>query len=161
MQEFKVKVATAKDIDVLVHQRHMMFDDMARQSHRHPHTVEEYRLGDSSFRKWALQKIREKLLRCYLVVDRSGEVAGGGGVWLREVQPSPGHDVGLMPYLLSMFTEPKFRRKGVASLIVREAERWARSNGYPRMSLHASHKGRKVYTKLGWKRGWEMYTELL
>ena len=51
-------------------------------------------------------------------------------------------------------------RKGVARLVVKEAERWARANGYPSMNLHTSKKGRKVYKRLGWERGWEMCTEL-
>jgi len=154
MKGFTVRLATASDIDVLVRQRHLMFEDMR------PRTEEEHRIGDAAYRKWALRKMRKGLLRCFIVTDGKGEVAGGGGVWLREVQPSPGHDARLMPYLLSMFTDPKFRRKGVATLVVREAERWARENGYSEMNLHASRKGRKVYAKLGWKRSWEMYAEL-
>jgi GNAT superfamily N-acetyltransferase len=153
MKTFRVRVATTKDIDVLVRQRHMMFEDMR------PRTAEEHLVGDRAYREWAVGKMKKGHLRCYLVTDKKGEVAGGCGIWLREVQPSPGHGSRLMPYLLSMFTEPKFRRKGVATLVVKEAERWARASGYPSMNLHASKKGRKVYKKLGWKRGWEMYTE--
>jgi len=154
MRGFKVRVATAKDIDLLVEMRHKMFEDMR------PRTAEEHRIGDRAYRKWALQKMRDGRLRCYIVNDGKGAPAGGGGVWLREVQPSPGHDARLMPYLLSMFTEREFRRKGVATLVVKEAERWARAGGYPVMNLHPSKEGRKVYAKLGWKRSWEMYMEL-
>jgi GNAT superfamily N-acetyltransferase len=154
MKKFRVRVATMKDIDALVRQRHMMFEDMR------PRTAEEHRVGDRAYKKWAVGKMKKGHLRCYLVTDEKGEVAGGGGIWLREVQPSPGHGARLMPYLLSMFTEPKFRRKGVATLVVKEAERWARASGYPSMSLHASRMGRRVYRRLGWERGWEMRTEL-
>lgn len=155
MRAFKVIVATPKDIDILVRFRHEMFEDMG---HR---TAEEHRLNDVQFRRWAILKMKERKLRCFLVKAPDGESAGGGTVWLREVQPSPGRRAGVMPYLMSMYTEPKFRRKGVATLVVREAERWARDRGYPLMNLHASRKGRKVYAKLGWKRTWEMVTELV
>jgi len=153
VRNFKVKVATPRDVDILVHQRHMMFEDMR------PRTEEEHRVGDAAFRKWVLRMMRKRLVRFYIVTNNRGDVAGGGGVWLREVQPSPGHDARLMPYLMSMFTESKFRRRGVATLVIREAERWASASGYPGMNLHASKAGRKVYAKLGWKRSWEMYTE--
>jgi len=149
-----VKVATAEDIDVLVRQRHMMFEDMR------PRTLDEHKIGDRAYRKWALQKMRKGLMRCYLVTDGKGKIVGGGGIWLREVQPSPGHPSRLVPYLMSMYTDPGFRRRGVATLVIREAEKWARDSGYPEMSLHASRQGRKVYPKLGWKRGWEMYRDL-
>ena len=49
--------------------------------------------------------------------------------------------------------EPKFRRKRVATLVVKEAERWAWASGYHSMTLHASKEGRKVYKRLGWERG--------
>lgn len=154
MDRFRVRVATAKDISTLVRQRHMMFEDMR------PRTAEEHEIGDRSYRKWALRKMKEGLLSCFIVTDSKGKVAGGGAVWLREVQPSPGRDARLTPYLLSVFTEPEFRRKGVATLLVREAEKWAGARGYSEINLHASEQGRKVYAKLGWKRTWEMETEL-
>ncbi len=80
-------------------------------------------------------------------------------VWLREEQPGPGHGARLVPYLLSMCTESKFRRRGIASMVVKTAVDWARKNGYPGVTLHASKEGRKVYPKLGWTRGWEMYID--
>jgi hypothetical protein len=43
---------------------------------------------------------------------------------------------------------------------VKEAMKWAKRNGYSKMTLHASSAGRKVYTKLGWKRTWEMEASL-
>jgi GNAT superfamily N-acetyltransferase len=64
------------------------------------------------------------------------------------------------PYLFSMFTEPRFRRKGVASRILKEAIRWSRKNGYGRILLHASKKGRRLYGENGFTRTWEMRLEL-
>jgi len=154
MGKFKVKIATDDDIEVLVRQRHMMFEDMRQR------TTDEHKMGDRAYRKWALQKMKMGLMRCYLVKDGKGKVVGGGAIWLREVQPSAGYPARLVPYLMSMYTEPEFRRKGVATLVVHEAEKWARSQGYSEMNLHASRQGRKVYPKLGWKRGWEMYIDL-
>ena len=149
-----MKVATAKDISILVRHRRGMFEDIG------PHTAKEYRVADSDYRRWALLKMRRRLLRCYIVANNKGMVAGSGAIWLREVQPAPGRHVKLMPYLLSMFTEPAFRRKGVATLIIREAERWARGEGYSQMTLHSSKKARRLYKALGWERTREMRIRL-
>jgi GNAT superfamily N-acetyltransferase len=154
VKRFKVRLATAKDIEVLVRQRHMMFEDM-----RHL-TSEEHKIGDDSYRTWARAMMKRKLLRCYLVVDEEGEIGASGCVWLRDIQPGPGHGPQRIPYLMSMYTDRKFRRKGLASMIVKEAMNWAERRGYPEMTLHASKMGRRVYTKLGWARTWEMEVEL-
>ncbi len=53
---------------------------------------------------------------------------------------------------MSMFTEPSFRGKGVASAIVKVAVEWARVNGYASVRLHASEMGQGVYERLGFER---------
>jgi GNAT superfamily N-acetyltransferase len=59
-----------------------------------------------------------------------------------------------------MFTEPKFRRRGVATLVVQAAIDWCKNNRYERLMLHASEMGRKVYANFGFKRTWEMRLDL-
>ncbi len=75
---------------------------------------------------------------------------------MQPVQPRPGYERGVQPYLLSMYTEPAFRGKGVASRIVESAVDWTKKQGYPSLRLHTSEMGRPVYQKLGFKRAWEM-----
>jgi GNAT superfamily N-acetyltransferase len=62
----------------------------------------------------------------------------------------------IQPYLLSMYTEPRYRGLGVASGVVEKALEWCRSNGFHQLRLHASKMGRKVYLKHGFERTWEM-----
>lgn len=66
----------------------------------------------------------------------------------------------VQPYLLSMYTEPSFRKKGAAFMVVEEAIRWCRKKRYERLMLHASEMGRGVYRSLGFKRTWEMRLNL-
>jgi GNAT superfamily N-acetyltransferase len=73
-----------------------------------------------------------------------------------EQQPRPGLPARLEPYLLSMYTDPAYRGRGLASRIVRATMTWARRNGYRRMTLHAAPLGRGVYRKHGFERTWEM-----
>jgi GNAT superfamily N-acetyltransferase len=147
---FEIRRATAKDIELLTRHRHMMFEEMARP------TEEELSAHDESYRLWARKMMKRRLMHGYVVTTVSGRPAASGCVWLRETQPSPGHPHGMVPYVLSMYTRPEFRRKGLASMIIEEAMEWAKRQGYYKMMLHASSTGRKVYSQLGWKRTWEM-----
>jgi GNAT superfamily N-acetyltransferase len=147
---FAIRRATTKDLDLLVQHRHRMFEEMTRP------TEEELAVHDASYRSWAREMMRKRLLHAYVVETSGGKPAASGGVWLRDMQPSPGHPHGMVPYVLSVYTRPEFRRKGLASMIVQEATEWARKHGYYKVVLHASKTGRKVYSQLGWKRTWEM-----
>jgi GNAT superfamily N-acetyltransferase len=79
---------------------------------------------------------------------------------LHPIQPNPRRDYTMQPYLLSMYTEPDFRKRGVASIVVSKAIEWSRKHEYGRLVLHASDMGRKVYKKFGFKRTWEMRLDL-
>jgi GNAT superfamily N-acetyltransferase len=117
----------------------MMFEDI---KHR---TEVDHALGDRSYRRWAGREMKAGRLVAFLVETCNDRPAAGGVVWLRQVQPSPRYAGGRLPYLMSMYTEPEFRGKGFATRVVKDAERWARSNGYPWMTLHASETGRLLY----------------
>jgi len=121
-----------------------------------PDTTLDYLAYGKRFRVWARKMLRNKKLVPFLVVDANGNAVAGGSIWLREVHPSPRYPGTEQPYLMSMFTDPAYRRKGLASLIVKEAIDWSRKHGYIRLTLHASRMGEPVYAKLGFERTTEM-----
>lgn len=127
-----------------------MFEEMSDS------TTGELQSLEESYGKWAKEMMRLGVFHGYIAKTARGKVAASGCLWLREQQPSPGRPAGLIPYLMSVYTVREYRRNGLASMIVKEAMEWARKRGYYKILLHASVKGRKVYTKLGWKRTWEM-----
>ncbi len=101
-------------MDALVHQRREMWKDLG---------VKNQKLHDEAdrvYRRWARDRLKNETLVAWIVNSRDDRVAGGGCLWLQPIQPRPGRSSQLQPYLLSMYTEPDFRRKGVASLIVTE-----------------------------------------
>jgi RimJ/RimL family protein N-acetyltransferase len=73
-----------------------------------------------------------------------------------DTQPNPWNPKGRTPYLLSMYTRPEARGRGVASAIVRAAIAWSTQHGHRIMRLHASAQGRGVYARFGFERSWEM-----
>lgn len=115
--------------------------------------------ADTAFRKWVRKQLARRTVKAWLAETR-GNVVGGGCLWLQPVQPHPGDDWQVQPYLFSIYTEPGFRSKGVASAIIDEAVEWSKRNGHPRVMLHASEMGRKLYSKLGFKRTWGMRLDI-
>jgi GNAT superfamily N-acetyltransferase len=49
----------------------------------------------------------------------------------------------------NMYTEPAYRRRGIAGDILKLMLEWCRSQGFASVTLHASEKGRGVYEALG------------
>jgi GNAT superfamily N-acetyltransferase len=56
----------------------------------------------------------------------------------------------------NMYTEPGYRRRGIADEIMRTMLEWCRSQGFSSVTLHASEKGRGVYERLGFRESNEM-----
>jgi GNAT superfamily N-acetyltransferase len=152
--EFRVRRASLRDLENLVHQRRGMWEDMG--------VTDPKALGDadSAYASWVRSRIANRDIIGWIVKNTEGVVAGGGCLWLRPSQPRPNYEGLVEPYLFSMFTEQRFRRKGVASIIVREAIKWCQRNSYGRISLHANKKGRRLYSRLGFTRTWEMRLEV-
>ena len=116
--------------------------------------------ADREYRTWVRNGLRKRTLIGWIVEDNQGRIGGSGCLWLQPIQPRPGIRTYVQPYLLSMFTEPRFRGKGVATKIVDEAKRWSRKRGFPQLVLNASKMGRGVYSGRGFKRSWEMRARL-
>jgi len=91
----------------------------------------------------------------------AGEEVVAGGLVL--VSPWPSH-----PYdghcrratILNMYTAPSFRRQGIARRLMQTMIDWCRQEGFVRVDLHASDKGRPLYESLGFEPSNEMQLDL-
>ncbi len=92
--------------------------------------------------------------------DQSELVVGGAGVQLQRILPRPVDDVtigeGRQGTIVNVFTEPEWRRRGIAGLLMQEIINWSKTEKIDRLILHASDDGRPVYEKLGFKESNEM-----
>jgi len=92
--------------------------------------------------------------------DQSELVVGGAGVQLQRILPRPVGDVtigeGRQGTIVNVFTEPEWRRRGIAGLLMKEIVAWSKTEKIDRLILHASDDGRPVYEKLGFKESNEM-----
>jgi len=145
---YVIRTATRRDIPELVRQRRLMFEAMEEGD---PLALAR---ADRDYARWVRAQMAQHRLVAFLVAKQAtpSAIVAGGTVWLQERQPRPGFAGGGVPYLMSMYTDPRCRRQGLASLIIGAAVAWCRAHGHTRLSLHASPAGRSLYRALGWKR---------
>jgi len=117
---------------------------------------------DGTYARWVRRGLRTRRFLAFVVEAPSRTVAGSGCLWLMPSQPRPGAlGRGEIPYILSMYSEPEFRHRGVASMIVKAMVDWSRQRGFARVLLHASRFGRPLYARLGFEPSSEMRLELV
>jgi GNAT superfamily N-acetyltransferase len=145
-----VRAATLDDAPVLARQRRAMFDAIERLPGSDGDAMEaailvylQRAMPAGTFHSW--------------VVEYQGCVVAGGGIQLRTLMPRPGH-VKQEPegLIVSMWTEPEHRRRGLGRLVVEAILAWCQANGITRLTLHASNDGRPLYELYGFRQTNEM-----
>lgn len=58
--------------------------------------------------------------------------------------------------ILNVFTEPQWRRRGVAALLMNEIVRWAQNEKLDQLVLHSSPEARSLYERMGFNATNEM-----
>jgi len=152
-ERFTIRLATPEDVDAIAEHRARMFDEMGQVP---PDAFEILRAKSR-------ERLRDLVIRGEYIgwlaipTQRPDIVAGGAGVQLREVLPHPlpraaeGNKIadGRHAIILNVFTEPEWRRQGVAVLLLQRIIDWARTERLDRLVLHASEAGRSLYERLG------------
>ena len=154
VRAYELSYARREDIDLLAEHRKKMWLDI------HPEYEKEVKATEKETKKWIGDQLSKGNLVGLVVRTADGEAVGSGCIWLREEQPRPTSMRLVVPYLMSMYTVERFRRQGVASLIVKGALKWCREKNYDRIVLHASKDGRPVYEGLGFEPSNEMRFKL-
>jgi GNAT superfamily N-acetyltransferase len=147
---YAVRAATVDDAPILARQRRAMFDAIDQMPDDEGAAMEaairayiERAMPAGTFHSW--------------VVEHQGSIVAGGGLQLRTLMPRPGH-VDFRPegLIVSMWTEPDHRRRGLGRLVVEAILDWGRANGVARFTLHASNDGRPLYALYGFGQTNEM-----
>ena len=84
----------------------------------------------------------------YLAIADAQVVATSGMVIHRH-PPRPSKLGGCEAYVMNMYTLPAWRRRGLATALMKKLIDLAVQKGCERVTLHASDMGRPVYSKLG------------
>ncbi len=153
-QIVRLRRAKHTDLDVLVYHRRRMWEDMGEKNEAE---LEEH---DRVYRRWARSRLKTGVLAGWVAETRREGVVASGTVWLRPAVPRPRFLREIQAFLLSMYTEPKWRNRGLASRILDKAIKWARRKGFSEVLLHASSLGKHLYIQRGFRETSEMRLEL-
>lgn len=140
---FIIRQAAVADAAIIVSHRRRMFEDMGYNDRA---ILEAQERG---FISWLRERLENGLYRGWFAVDAGGAVVAGAGLWLLDWPPGP---MGIAPfrgYILNVYTEPAYRKRGLARRLVTTAIEWCHAQNITAISLHASDEGRPVYESLG------------
>ncbi|HWJ46119.1 MAG TPA: GNAT family N-acetyltransferase [Candidatus Udaeobacter sp.] len=148
-----IREGTAADIPEIARQRRRMCEDM---NYADADILSAMVSGTAEYLKKA---IPEGSFRSWLACDNGRVVAGGAVV----ISPWPAHAYDLecrRATILNVYTEPEYRRRGIARQIMEIMIAWCKLEGFARVSLHASQHGRHLYESLGFEDSNEMRLSL-
>jgi GNAT superfamily N-acetyltransferase len=152
-KDFCIRLATPADARVIALHRARMFQDMGEL----PDPAFEVLRAKAEARLVGALQRGEYIGWLGSPADQPHEVAGGAGVQLRQVLPHPARTSegevtvaeGRHAIVLNVYTEPAWRRHGLAEQLMRHLLAWARKERLDRLVLHASADGRRLYERLG------------
>lgn len=157
---FEIRLAAVADAEIIARHRVRMFHEMGLVPE---HLFESYRTQCEA-RLRAMLETSEYIGWLASPNDRPDQIVAGVGVQLRSVLPHPVEGpngeisiaAGRHAIIINVFTEPEWRRRGIAKLLMEQIIAWARTERLDRLVLHASEVGRLLYEKMGFVQTSEM-----
>jgi GNAT superfamily N-acetyltransferase len=160
---FSIRRARLEDAPVIAWHRARMFQDVGTL----PIATFEDLMNES--RLWTERALASGEYVGWLATPKSdlSAIVGGAGVQMRQVPPHPfrpprgdAFAKGKHAIVLNVFTNPEWRRRGLARLLMEEILRWARAEQLDRLVLHASSDAKPLYEQLGFEVTNEMRIEV-
>jgi GNAT superfamily N-acetyltransferase len=137
------KKATIEDIDILTETR----IEVLRAANKLSDDVDMSEVKKQSY-DYYKKALSNNTHIAYLVFDNDIFV-GAGGVSFFQVMPTYHNPSGNKAYIMNMYTNPKYRRKGIAYNTLDMLVKEARDKGVTAISLEATNMGRPLYEKYG------------
>ena len=144
------RAATAADAAQIARHRRLMFDSMGVGDPVRNDAM------DAAALAYLPGAIATGEYRGWMVVAPDGRVVAGAGLSVMQLLATPFSPSGQFTYLMSLYVEPPFRRRGIARHLVATMVEWSRAHGYRDIRLHASEQGRRLYESLGFRQTNEM-----
>ncbi len=146
---FQIRRATAQDADIISWHRARMFQDMGDVA------GEAFEILRANARARLKEWINTGKYVGWLatLADDPKTIVGGAGVQVQSILPRPLDPStigeGRQGTIVNVFTEPQWRRRGIAELLIKEIIAWSKNEQMDRLILHASEDGRSIYERLG------------
>ncbi|HYM74697.1 MAG TPA: GNAT family N-acetyltransferase [Candidatus Dormibacteraeota bacterium] len=149
----QIRAATLSDIPEILRHRRRMYEDM------HYTDATALTAMATLTSDYLYKAIPDGTFRAWLACDANRAIAGGAV----HIAPWPAH-----PYdrecrratILNVYTDPPYRRLGIARQLMLTMIAWCEQEGFSRITLHASDDGRHLYESLGFEPTNEMRLKL-
>ncbi|WP_095093804.1 GNAT family N-acetyltransferase [Pseudomonas sp. Irchel 3A5] len=111
---------------------------------------ENLRVMTEHFRPWLKERLDDGRYYGFALCD-ADQVVAAIGLMTIDWPPHPSHPtMGQRGYVLNVFVEPAYRRRGLASGLMQLAEAEFARRGLTFAVLHATKTGKPVYEQIGW-----------
>ena len=145
MHDIRIRAAGLEDIPQVMYHRRSMFAEMGRD--------------DAAGQEKMLETTQAYLCAAissggyigWLAETGEGRVVAGVGVAIAAWPGSPDDPTPRRGCVINVYTEPEFRRQGIARRLMDTLIAWCREQGFRSVSLHASDFGRTLYEDLGFR----------
>jgi predicted GNAT family acetyltransferase len=94
--------------------------------------------------------IEDDTMVIWMAID-SIEIVSAAMVCYYQLLPTISNETGNTGYILNVFTDPKYRRKGLATELMNKLKQDAKERNVSKLLLHATDMGKLVYEKLGYE----------
>ncbi|MBD2839788.1 GNAT family N-acetyltransferase [Pseudomonas sp. JM0905a] len=145
----KVRRLEPNDLEMICVHRETMFLEAGG-------VPSELQVMSEHFRPWLRQRLADGRYYGFALLN-DGQPVAAVGLMSIEWPPHPSHpSLDQRGYVLNVFVEPAYRRRGLASALMKLAEAEFARRGVSFAVLHATQAGRPVYEELGWAATAEM-----
>jgi GNAT superfamily N-acetyltransferase len=135
--------ASINDVALVVQQRLDVLQIF--QGAQSPEAIEALR---PQLNKTIFESLQNNLYVAWLA-EADGSIVGSGGMSIRQQPGNFSNPTGRTGYLMSMYTLPEFRGRGICGELVRRLVCTGQEMGIEFFELHSTPAGEPVYQKLG------------
>jgi GNAT superfamily N-acetyltransferase len=142
---FQLRQVQPADLEEVLRHRCGMFRDMGYADESILNAVAQ------SSRDFIRRGLLERWYRGWFAVAGNSVIAGAGLIvtdWV--AHPTSAYDA-RRAYVLNVYTDPEFRRQGLAMQLMQVIIGVCRDEGFRTIWLHASEHGRPIYSSLGFE----------
>lgn len=139
----KYKKATIADLEILTKTR----IEVLRAANELSDDIDMSDVKKQTF-EYYKKALEDKTHSAYLVFDGE-KIVGTGAVSYFQVMPTFHNPTGKKAYIMNMYTNPAYRRRGIAFKVLDLLVTEAKAKGITAILLEATAKGKPLYTKYG------------
>jgi GNAT superfamily N-acetyltransferase len=142
----RIRPATRADIATVLEHRLAMLEAVFQSEHPDMAQASPQQMREANA-AWLERHLGEDFHAWLAELD--GRAVGSAAVMWFPHPPSPINPIGLEAYVLNVFTDARWRRRGVARALMERIVEEARARGVKRIWLRASEDGRPLYVDMG------------